>query len=737
MIRTKWLLSAALIAMVAPGAALAAPVSDDQSGQAEGANRDSSAEIVVTAEKRSTTVLRTNIAVSALSDEDLKQHEIRSVRELQNFVPGLSVADTGLVSQLNIRGIGLGITNPGVYSGVAIYRDNLFQGPIVANEPFYDIGSVQVLRGPQGTFVGNNSTGGALFVKTADPKLGDASGYATLTGGTYDNIAFEGAVNIPISDTLAVRIATYDQHRASFFKNGNPPNSPSSNYATPGELNIVAGRISLLWKPSEDFQSLTKMEYYHNNTGGFTGKPIPGTVFASLVSPDPYTINFANVPRYEESTFRVNNESTLTLGNGIMLRNMIGLTIAEFHQGTDVIGVSFPTVTINVSAVEPIFSEEFTIISPEDKPLKWTIGGYYLHDKNNVPVFGQNFFANQLFANNDRAIKQSKAIYGGLKYKLTDALEVEGSARYTWSKTDKDRRNKSSLFDLTTNAFLFSFPTTGNQSDKGLTWKIGVNYTADSRNFLYAFVAKGRKGGGVQSPVSNFAPESVMDYEAGWKGSMLGGALRAQVGGFYSKYTNMQIQNILPSNGQPTIFNAGSAETYGPEVELGLHLGNFDMTIAGSYLKSKITVNNIVNRPSLPDGGQGALGPQCAPGQASSCFDYGPYVGTATGPLPFAPKFNIAVGLSYNIELGEDKRLTPHVEYTRTASQKTSFFNDATSILPGRDLINAKLTYSTDRFDFEAFVTNLTKEVYPGGANGSLWYYGAPRQFGGRASVRF
>ncbi|MBZ9647576.1 TonB-dependent receptor plug domain-containing protein [Sphingobium sp. 3R8] len=738
MINTSWLLSAAIIAMAVPGTALAAPASDDQSAKADGAIASESTEIIVTAEKRSTTVLRTNIALSALSGDDLQQHEIRSVKELQNFVPGLSVADTGLVSQLNIRGIGLGITDPGVYSGVAIYRDNLFQAPIVANEPFYDIGSVQVLRGPQGTFVGNNSTGGALFVKTADPKLEDASGYAILTGGTYDNIAFEGAVNIPVSDTFAVRIATYDQHRASFFKNGNPPNSQSSAYSTPGELNIVAGRISLLWRPSDNFQSLTKMEYYNNNTGGFTGKPNPGSFFATLASPDPYTLNFADVPRYEESTFRVSNETTLTLANGIALRNMIGLTKAKFHQISDAVGVSFPGVTLNVAAVEPVFSEEFTIISPENRPFKWTIGGYYLRDKSKVPFIGQNYFANQLIVvDASRTKKEAKAVYGGIKYNISDALEIEGSARYTWSNVDNDSRNIISFFDLTTNDFLFSAPSSGSQSDKGLTWKIGVNYTADSRNFLYAFVAKGRKGGGVQSPVSNFAPESVMDYEAGWKGSMFGGALRAQIGGFYSKYTNMQIQNIQTQTGLATIFNAGSAETYGTEAELGLRLGNFEMTVAGSYLKSKITVNDIVNRPALPDGGQGSLGPQCAQGQTSACFDYGPFVGTATGPLPFAPKFNIAIGLSYNIELGDDKRLTPHVEYTHTASQRTSFFNDATSILPGRDLINAKLTFSTDRFDFEAFATNLTKEVYPGGSNGGLWYYGAPRQFGGRVSVRF
>lgn len=737
MIRTNLMLSAALISIAMPGVAFASSANAGESELGDGGQRGASAEIVVTAEKRSSTVMRTNIAVSAMSDADLKQHEIRGVKELQNFVPGLSVTDAGLESQINIRGIGLGITDPGVYSGVAIYRDNLFQGPIVANEPFYDIANVQVLRGPQGTFVGNNSTGGALFVKTADPKLGDASGYASLTGGTYDHISFEGAVNVPISDTLAVRIATYDEHRASFFKNGNPSISPSSQYSTPGEINTIAGRISILWKPSDDFENLTKIEYYHNETGGFTGKPIPGTFFASLVSSDPYTINFANAPRYDESTFRVDNESRFTLGNGITLRNMIGLTIEKFHQGADLIGVSFPTANFNVSAVEPIFSEEFTIISPDDKPLKWTIGGYYLRDRSKVPASAQNFFANQLFVANGRTYKKSEAFYGGLKYKITYAFEIEGSARYTWSRTDLPSSNSSSFFDLTTNDLLFTFPNTGHESDKGFTWKVGVNYTADSHNFLYAFAAKGRKGGGVQTPVSNFAPESVMDYEAGWKGSMFGGALRAQVGGFYSKYTNMQIQDVLPLNGLPTIFNAGSAETYGPEAELGLHLGNFDMTVAGSYLKSKITVNNIVNRPALPDGGQGSLGPQCAVGQTAACFNYGPYIATATGPLPFAPKFNIAVGLSYTIEMGDDKSLKPHVEYTHTDSQKTSFFNDATSILPGRDLINAKLTYSTDRFDVEAFVTNLTKEVYPGGANGNLWYYGPPRQFGGRVSVRF
>ena len=141
-------------------------------------------EVVVTAERRAENLQTTPIAATVLTGDQLEQKGVVQMADLQNASPSLSITNAALTANVNIRGIGLDSGSPSVVPGVATYRDGLWQPPILVTDSFYDIGSIEVLRGPQGTFVGSNSTGGAIFINTRNPDFDGLHGNVEVLGGT-------------------------------------------------------------------------------------------------------------------------------------------------------------------------------------------------------------------------------------------------------------------------------------------------------------------------------------------------------------------------------------------------------------------------------------------------------------------------------------------------------------------------------------------------------------------------
>ncbi len=177
-------------------------------------------EVVVTAERRTQNLMTTPIAATVLTGAELQNRDVFSVNDLQFIAPNLTINDLGQGIDFDIRGIGKGEHNTQTPIGVVLYRDGVSTFPgYLSAEPFFDIKSVEVYRGPQGTFVGQNATGGAVFVTTNDPIIGGGyNGYVQAQYGNYNEAQLQGAVNIPISDTLAIRVAGFGERRDSFYK---------------------------------------------------------------------------------------------------------------------------------------------------------------------------------------------------------------------------------------------------------------------------------------------------------------------------------------------------------------------------------------------------------------------------------------------------------------------------------------------------------------------------------------
>ncbi len=176
-------------------------------------------EVVVTAERRAENLQTTPISVQVMNQDQLSQQDITHIKNLQLYTPSVSILDDGLYQAPSIRGIGNSAIIPNVTTGVAVLVDGLFTPePHGLDEPFYDINDVETLRGPQGTFVGYSSTGGAIQITSNNPNFRGTNGYLELAVGNYTDKRVDGAINFTLSDTFAVRLAFNEEQMNSFYR---------------------------------------------------------------------------------------------------------------------------------------------------------------------------------------------------------------------------------------------------------------------------------------------------------------------------------------------------------------------------------------------------------------------------------------------------------------------------------------------------------------------------------------
>jgi iron complex outermembrane receptor protein len=228
-------------------------------------------EVVVTAERRAENIQTTPISVEAVSGDQLAQQNITQIKNLQLTTPSVTIDDDGLYQSFNIRGIGNQAITPNITTGIALLYDNLFSPETHGlDEPFYDIADTEVLRGPQGTFVGYSSTGGAVEITTNNPNFRGNNGYLELAAGNFTDKRVDGANNFQISDTFAVRLAFNWEQRHSFYRDNGARIIPgeAEPIQDPGSVDNKDVRLSALWKPSDRFQALLKLDYNASDNGG-------------------------------------------------------------------------------------------------------------------------------------------------------------------------------------------------------------------------------------------------------------------------------------------------------------------------------------------------------------------------------------------------------------------------------------------------------------------------------------
>jgi iron complex outermembrane receptor protein len=690
----------------------------DQPQATAPASADSTvAPVTITAERRTVNVQNAPVAASVIAGAQLQNEGIETLDDLQFHTPSLTVTDFGQGNLFNIRGIGKDLTNVQTPSGVVTYWDGVASFPgFFQDAPYYDIANVEVLRGPQGTFAGQNATGGAVFITTADPSLRGFSGDLEGQYGNYDDAIVRGFVNMPLSDTLALRLSFDGEHRDSFYDVSGAYKTPFGG--APGRLLEGSFRVGLLWQPTDALKVVIKGDYDYIDHGGYLASPTVNPTNPTQLNPtDPFDVA-TDANNYGTNKFyRISANVAYTLPDGIQLKSITGYQYGITNQGVDLDGTSNPLFgfTFTDYATEQVFSQELNVVSPDQGPLRWVGGLYYQSDVVDIPVGGFDIGVppGALDLNiSYHTPKTTEAVFGQVSYDLTSTLQLEAGARFTHSSFTLDDDN---YFDnlLATGTVLHA--TT---NDNAVTGKVALNWRPDSANTLYAFVAEGHKQNGINTdPATPFGPEAVTDFEAGWKPTFFDGHMRAQLGGYYSLYDHFQLQ-FTSANETNLIQNlAGTTTIYGVEAQSQAVFGPWSFDASGSYEHSSLGSAMIMD-PSTGENVQ--LGGR---------------------KLPLAPEWTFSVGGQYAFALPNGATLTPDIDYSYVSSQWATPFERFGEFLPDRNLVNAELTYAQGPWKASLYSTNTFDLHYVAavnvGAPYELRYPGAPREFGFRLERSF
>jgi len=708
-------------------------------------------ELVITAEHRSTNLQTTSVAATVLTGADLQTRGVNAEDMIQFATPSANIENSGQSSNLNIRGIGKSETASTTVVGVIIYRDGLATFPgFFQDEPFYDISSIEVLRGPQGTFQGQNATGGALIVNTNSPNLDGLHGYIEGQYGNYNDGLVRGAVNIPISDTFAARLAINDEYHDSFAK------IAGAFTGDPGQLKESNTRLSLLWQPTSDLKISFKNEYSYIDQGGYIASPQTATT-------DPFTIGNNAHNAEIDQIYRSVLTADYMLKDGIDIRSISGYqyargVVAEDADGTDGTGLtSFQT--FEDRAYENITSEELNVISPDAGFFRWIGGLYYQYDSTVIPpnggftdvvvptsVFQQAFgFPASVYGTLSAAYaRETMAAFGQGSINLPDGLQIQAGVRYSHTREPSDVTSAvvDPLYGLVP-GLPASAASTQFQVDteSAVTGKVALNWTVNDRNYLYAFIATGNKPGGANATSlttlpPHIKPENVTDYEVGWKSTLLDGHLRTQLGVYYDRYDDFQVSIDSPTvSNTSLILNVPSTTVnYGVEASGDAVFGALKLNFSGSYLHSSLGTFFATDPRLAALVSAGSCSTSVGP---ASPFDA---CTNLTGrPLSDAPTWTANIGAQYAFTVGSDATLTPRIDYGYVGAEWATLFENQAEgdLLSARSIFNADLTYARDTWSLTAYSTNLGDQHYISQTNSNLRFPGAPRQYGVRLEKTF
>ncbi len=710
------------------------------------------APIIVTASRRAENAMTTSTALMSLDASQLEQNGVKSLVDLQYAAPNMSIQPTGVSQQVNIRGVGQQSTDANAIAGVPLYQDGLLLPMINGGFDYFDMGNVTVLRGPQGTYAGASSIAGAIFMTSADPALGGGvSGNATFGAGNYSDMLGRGAINMPLSDTLAARVAFYVESRKSFFRDialiPGPGNADFASPGAPGSLDEKEIRVSLLWKPSDNLSVLWKTQVGNRNTGGYpyipsppvAGAPAP-TFYPSTCYPTCTRVLTDAFEEDNETTWRSTLEAKYRFDNGITIRSLSGMgsyrTLEVLDDNANAVATpDFALALEHADQAEQDMQQELDVLSPTEGRLQWIVGAFFIHSKlpsrNYVTQTGlEDAYISNL------AQKYSDALFANGDFHLTSKWKITAGARITQDHAHTVGLSYGGQDPGTPTPYNTS---SGHYSGSNVTGKVSLDYQLNDDNLLYAFAARGANSGGTSNGVP-FQPTTDWDYEAGWKSVLLDGHARLQLDGYRMNIKNQQFVAITPVTGAVTPTNFPSSTSEGVEAALQMQIHGFGADLSAAYNHTTMGAFDILNLHYISS--IAVPVPQCAPGETSSpgvCQDYGPLLLRLNNkPLPYSPQWTFAALLRYTFLLGSGDTLTPLVGFTYQASQWMSPVEEyPIDYEPAYGLVNARLEYQHGPYGLTAYVKNLSDKTYVSGQSPPAYFIGPPRQYGIQMDVKF
>jgi iron complex outermembrane recepter protein len=704
--------------------------------------------IVVTSRKRTEVLQTVPVAVSAFNAESLQRANIENAADIQFSVPSaiLVGGDT-----FTIRGIGNG--SLGGDAGVGVFLNGASIAA-VPQDQFYDLERIEILRGPQGTLFGRNTTGGAASVFTKRPTRA-FSGDASLETGNYKETKFNGALNVPLSDNLTQRFAGYVYKRDGFTKNVHTGNKIDGRdqygfrsstrllIGENGELNMMLGVYNEDSTRTRETKRLCKADavlgcspnelgfdspaatatILNTLTRAFTPFPAGGNIYAGAPNPqNPREVAADTDPRFTMDQKYATIEYSHDIGNH-SLTYVGGYSTFETEQNTDWDNAALPfrftrpityyinrdtqlttdqlIATDSFTSNSRTYSHEFRVASRYSGMFNFTAGGFYL---SNSGRFGFEAWHPGIEAFQRVQGRPQESWFVNTKGRGTlDAKALFGEANFKLNSQLRlavgARYTKEDRFSASRNIVLAA-PTpereaTSNDS-KG-TGRVTLDYAINPQSFLYGSVATGYKGGGFNiGNVTNptFDPEVVRAYEMGLKNTLLNGTLQANFTVFYNDYKGLQLGQRV--NGTVRTSNADSI-TKGLEMEFNwLPTRSVLLDANVSFLNTRIGEFFTVD-PANPGQSLTATTPQVA-------------VNLQGKLLPYSPRSKYKIGGQHTLPLGANGwQMISRLDYLWQGEYFAREFNTPTDRITPWGVTNLMVRFvnPNKRMQFKVYAKNL------------------------------
>jgi iron complex outermembrane receptor protein len=529
-------------------------------------------EIVVTATRRETKLSDTPISMSVVSTDQIENQRVVNFADIELSVPNFVFTQvTRQETIFSIRGTGVDNDTPGADAGVSVFIDGVPRTGVHDTTPdLFDLQSVEILRGPQGTLFGRNTTGGAVIMRTTAPSF-DPTFKGQVTYGNYNLVEVNGLATGPlISNVLAGKVSLLFHERDGYVDN-------VVQHRDEGREKSVSTRAQLLWVPGNDVKVTFGGEYLRDTSQARLGL-LESTFVPSLFPTlqfGPDVTNAGTSPQASNTIVGLfaNVDWKTDLGTLTSVTGYRSVTSGIFYAP---LGDPITELTADQIVKDRQYSEELHFASTLGRRFNWVAGLFYLHLNRlddtfytafpvpgaawsySIPYGGTSY-------HNQEVLTTSKAVFGEGTYSLLEGLDFTAGARYSW-----EHRSGHSEITPTEDSGPYA------ASWSAFTPKGTISYKPNKQWLTYATVSKGFTSGGFDAGADTsaglatpFRPESVINYELGAKVLGLERRFSLDTAIFLADYTNLQ-RTAFDSNPAVNSYhttNAGKARVKGIEVE--------------------------------------------------------------------------------------------------------------------------------------------------------------------------
>ncbi|WP_313802385.1 TonB-dependent receptor [Sphingobium sp.] len=720
-------------------------------------------EIVVTAQKRAESANSVPISITALSGDALVKQGISQPSDLVKIVPGFNFTTSNYGTPVfTLRGIGFYDVSLGSSPTVSVYVDEVpLAFSAMTRGAFLDVERVEVLKGPQGTLFGQNSTGGAINYIAAKPTSSFRSG-GDVTFGRFNRLDAQAFVSGPLSDTISARLAVRTEQGGDWQKS-------QTRDAGLGQVDRLFGRLMLDIHPNDRFRVSLRADAWQDHSDSqasqlifVNGNPArtPAVVRNSPLAPaDDRSADWDPGAdfQHDDKFFQGSARAEYDLTDDIKLTNISAYSHFKSYSPTDADGTQYQNfLGVQHGAIDSYYNE--ARVSGDMVKLKWVLGGSYQHDKVDDYLNGYHSqsslpFPTSVALNFQKAT--TWAAFANADYEILSGLTVQGGIRYTSQK----RAFRGCFADTGDGTFAAvqstvasaangrpiviapgscvtldanSLPVTvTNQLDQdNISWRAGFSWQPRSRLLLYANVSRGYKAGNFPtlgaSRSFSYTPvtqESLLAYEAGFKATLADRTLQINGAAFYYDYSDKQIRGrlldtILGVTGNALV-NIPKSRVQGFEAQVTwVPVSNLQINTGVTHIDSRIKgpFFNYTNFAQLLDFG----------GES----------------YPLTPKWQMTGDAEYSVPIADGKRFFLGASGTHQSRTNAAFGELPILAIKAYTLVDLRAGIGGDdnKWRVTAWVKNVGNTYYwnntTTGIDTTYRFTGMPRTFGLSVSLR-